>query len=138
MRKLVSVVVILGLGFLAYDRWNLTGPAAPDSSITEAFETRSSDVPVTGSGEVLRILADDVNGDRHQRFILRLDSGQTLLVAHNIDLAPRLPGLNAGDVVEFSGEYVWNDQGGVIHWTHKDPRGQHQAGWLKLKGKTYQ
>jgi Protein of unknown function (DUF3465). len=51
-------------------------------------------------------LPDDEQGSRHQRFILRLASGRTLLVAHNIDLAPRIDGLQVGDQVAFSGEYI--------------------------------
>lgn len=143
MRKILSILVVLGLGYLAYGKFNPGVPAgqqvvASDPVIARAFENRQSDVLVEGSGEVIRILADDTEGDRHQRFILRLDSGQTLLVAHNIDLAPRLSPLQLGDVVEFSGEYEWNDQGGVIHWTHRDPQGRHRAGWLRLRGETYQ
>jgi hypothetical protein len=57
------------------------------------------------------------NGSRHQRFILELGSGQTLLVAHNIDLAPRLPALAVGETVDFNGVYEWTPEGGVIHWT---------------------
>lgn len=75
---------------------------------------------------------------RHQRFILTLSSGQTLLVAHNIDLAPRLASLKSGDSVAFNGVYEWNAKGGVIHWTHRDRSGRHQAGWLKHAGQTYQ
>ncbi|QOY51204.1 DUF3465 domain-containing protein [Candidatus Sulfurimonas baltica] len=41
------------------------------------------------SGDVIRVLSDDNTGSRHQRFIIRLSSGQTLLIAHNIDLAPK-------------------------------------------------
>lgn len=111
---------------------------AADSVIAEAFASRRSNFLVEGQGEVVRVLSDDVDGDRHQRFILRLDSGQTLLVAHNIDLAPRLPQLKEGENVEFFGEYEWNEQGGVIHWTHHDPQGMHEAGWLKYRGATYQ
>jgi hypothetical protein len=95
-------------------------------------------VQVTGQGTVTRVLADDNDGSRHQRFILRLTSGQTLLVAHNIDIAPRVPSLAVGDVVLFYGVYEWNSQGGTIHWTHHDPDGQHVAGWLKRGGVTYQ
>lgn len=84
------------------------------------------------------VLADDADGSRHQRFILRLQSGQTLLVVHNIDVAPRLASLELGDSVEFNGEYEWNPHGGFIHWTHRDPSGEHQAGWLKHNGATYQ
>ena len=91
-----------------------------------------------GSGVVIRILSDDNDGSQHQRFILRLSSGQTLLIAHNIDLAPRVSGLREGDTVSFNGEYESNSQGGVILWTHHDPAGRHAGGWLMHKGRTYQ
>ena len=93
---------------------------------------------VEGQGEVTRILPDDNNGSRHQRFILRLADGHTVLIAHNIDLAPRVKNLNTGDSIAFYGEYEWNEKGGVIHWTHRDPAGRHVNGWLKHQGKTYQ
>ena len=85
-----------------------------------------------------RLLQDDVNGPRHQRFILRMPSGQTVLISHNIDVAPRVTGLSIGDQVRFKGEYVWSKLGGLVHWTHRDPAGHHVAGWLKYNGKTYQ
>ena len=66
------------------------------------------------------------------------ESKQTVLVVHNIDLAPRVDDLKIGDKILFSGEYQWNAQGGLIHWTHHDPRGRHTAGWIKHGGNTYQ
>ena len=87
---------------------------------------------------VKKLLPDDNEGSRHQRFILSLPSGQTLLIAHNVDLAPRIPGLQVGDAVAFSGEYEWNSPGGVLHWTHHDPQRRHPGGWLQHEGKTYQ
>jgi len=93
---------------------------------------------VHGRGTVSRLLSDDNDGSRHQRFILRPSTGRTLLIAHNIDLAPRLSSLRVGDSVSFYGVYEWNDRGGVIHWTHHDPRGRHPAGWLEHKGRRYQ
>ena len=110
---------------------------ATENDIEALFEQRRSDVQVRGAGSVLRTLSDD-EGSRHQRFILELPSGHTLLIAHNIDLAPRIDSLQKGDRVEFYGEYEWNDKGGVIHWTHHDPRGRHVAGWLKHQGRIYQ
>ena len=104
----------------------------------EAFADQQSGVAVKGAGPVARILGDDSLGDRHQRFILRLPSGQTVLIAHNIDLAPRVEPLAVGDTVAFHGEFEWNDKGGVVHWTHHDPQGPHEAGWLKHAGQTYQ
>ena len=111
----------------------------PDTdAIAEAYANHASGVQVVGEGAVSRLLADDEEGGRHQRFILRLASGQTILVAHNIDLAPRIDSLQAGDTVSFNGVYEWNDRGGVIHWTHHDPQGEHEAGWLRHRGRTYQ
>jgi hypothetical protein len=108
-----------------------------DDPLGRAFASRARDIQVEGEGKVIRILPDDLNGPRHQRFIVQLESGQTLLITHNIDIAPRIDELEVGDSVRFNGEYVWNEKGGVIHWTHHDPRGRHVAGWVKHNDKTY-
>jgi hypothetical protein len=116
-------------------------PAARDSNdaiLENAFVNRLSNLQVAGQGTVVKTLRDDTDGSRHQRFIVRLNSGRTLLVSHNIDLAQRIGSLRAGDTVAFYGEYEWNPKGGVIHWTHHDPQGRHSAGWIKHHGQTYQ
>ncbi|MGI9316994.1 MAG: DUF3465 domain-containing protein [bacterium] len=143
MRRVLSIVAILFVAFYAWNDLELTDRigvpiSSGDSVLEEAFEQRQSDLQVKGSGEVVKLLADDNDDSRHQRFILRLTSGRTLLVAHNIDLAPRITSLNIGDLVEFYGEYEWNSKGGVIHWTHHAPQGRHISGWLKHNGRTYQ
>lgn len=109
-----------------------------DATLARAFEQRARNLQVEGSGVVQKVLSDDNDGSRHQRFVVALASGQTLLIAHNIDIAPTVVGLRAGDGVSFSGEYEWNPEGGVIHWTHRDPDKRHPAGWLKHNGKVYQ
>ena len=108
---------------------------ANDYQLKQAFENHQSDLQIKGQGKVVHILPDDNKGSRHQRFLLKLNNQQTLLVAHNIDLAPRIPSLRVGDTVQFYGEYEWNKKGGVIHWTHKDPRNRHAHGWLKHNGR---
>lgn len=143
MKKLAAFVVVAFLALYAWqelgvgDRLRFATPGS-DFALANAIERRQSDVQVQGEGRVVRILPDDNDGSRHQRFILRLDSGETLLVAHNIDLAPRITSLRMGDSVEFFGEYEWNSKGGVIHWTHHDPRGAHIDGWLKHGGEIYE
>ena len=109
-----------------------------DRVLDKAFESRKTNFQVTGTGTVQRILKDDLEGSQHQRFLLALESGLTLLVAHNIDMAPRINALKIGDRVNFYGEYEWNEKGGVIHWTHHDPAGRHVGGWLIHNGKKYQ
>ena len=69
---------------------------------------------------------------------MRLASGRTILIAHNIDLAPRVESVREGAPISFYGEYEWNNKGGVVHWTHRDPSGRHRAGWIRYAGRTYQ
>ncbi len=109
-----------------------------DAILAKAYEEHATDLQVEGRGIVVRVLDDDVDGSRHQRFVVRLGSGQTVLVAHNIDLAPRVRGLRVRSSISFYGEYEWNEEGGTIHWTHIDPDGEHVAGWLRHGGRTYQ
>jgi hypothetical protein len=142
LRTLLVVALALAANYLLPA---LEAPAVSPSGggaeqlLAEAFAEQRSDVLVSnGSGRVQRVLADDNQGSRHQRFILELSSGQTVLIAHNIDLAPRIPRLRAGDIVEFAGEYEWNTNGGVVHWTHHDPAGRHPGGWLRHQGQVYE
>ena len=111
--------------------------AYANPQIDKAYQEKRSDVQVQGVGKVIKVLSDDNKGSRHQRFLLKLPSNLTILVAHNIDLAKRIDSLKEGDSVEFYGEYEWNNKGGVIHWTHLDPRGKHKDGWLKHSGIVY-
>ena len=148
MKKLI-LIFLIGLGaYTLYPAKNLQTTQVSqltsgaeysnsDETLQRAYKNRQSDIQIRGSGKVTRILSDDTKGSRHQRFILKLATGQTLLIAHNIDLAPRINSLNIGDRIEFYGEYEWNPKGGVIHWTHHDPKGRHADGWLIHNGKTY-
>ena len=147
MKRLPIIVGLALIAFLGARAAELSPHATTSSSVgvtqaedalSSAYKNHVSDLQVRGAGEVVRILSDDTDGNRHQRFILKTASGQTLLVAHNIDLAGRVGGLEVGDRVEFYGEYEWNAKGGVIHWTHRDPTGRHQGGWLKHNGRTYE
>ena len=126
MKKLLLVAVLF------------TGYTLFYSQYSYAFSIQENHSQISGQGIVIRLLPDDNNGSRHQKFIIKLPSGQTLLIAHNIDLAPKINALREGDAIQFYGEYEWNEKGGVVHWTHRDPKGAHQAGWLEHQGKRYQ
>lgn len=149
--RIISFLIALVLGYLGTTYFSKNSPSnqknhAPVESASSASnspppiqtENFTNNSEVQGKGTVVKILTDDNNGSHHQRFIIRLDSGQTVLVAHNIDLAPRIEVLNEDDTVVFKGVYVSNDKGGVIHWTHRDPEGRHEDGWLKRNGMVYQ
>ena len=100
-------------------------------SVLEAFQQKKSRVFLETSGSVIKLLPDDRQGSRHQRFLMKTDDGPTLLVSHNIDLSERVP-LKAGMTMQIRGEYIWNTKGGLMHWTHHDPRGRHEGGWIKI------
>jgi len=115
-----------------------SGPSRRSDPIVRAFEQRQKGVQVEGEGTVARLLTDDSLGLPHQRFIVALASGHTIMIKHNTQVGSRIEGLKPGDAISFSGEYMWNDLGGMVHWTHHDPEGKHQAGWIKHNGRTYQ
>ncbi|MET0660339.1 MAG: DUF3465 domain-containing protein [Steroidobacteraceae bacterium] len=150
MKKILPVLALL-IAVYAYQTFGHLeqSPRATNSAshsaanvsnahIDDAFRNRRSNIQVRGSGTVVKVLADDREGSLHQRFIVRLSSERTVLIAHNIDLAPRIENVRAGDPIEFSGEYEWNERGGVVHWTHDDPKRQHEAGWIRFHGQLYQ
>jgi hypothetical protein len=135
-RYLKSVFVLGCLLFLA----GCEPLSESDQILQDAYDNKTSDLQVNGSGEVTKLLDDDLNpdGGKHQRFIVTLDSGQTLLISHNIDIAPRVDVIATGNRIKFYGEYEWNEEGGVVHWTHRNTgSGNHPDGWLEYKGIKY-
>lgn len=112
--------------------------ANSDELLAELFVSHKSNLQVYGTGIVISILSDDLDGSHHQRFIIELKSKQTLLITHNLDLSPRIFALSINDRIEFFGEYEWNAEGGVIHWTHHDPLEIHVNGWIYHNNIIYQ
>jgi cytosine/uracil/thiamine/allantoin permease len=108
-----------------------------DRILAQAFKSKTSGFMVKFFGTVIRKLPDDTVGSRHQKFIVRLNSGQTLLIAHNIDLAPRVAHLKTSNTVSIYGEYIWNAEGGIVHQTHHNPGGTIGGGWIRHKGVVY-
>lgn len=109
-------------------------------AVLDAYAHERSDVHVEIEAVVTKLLPDDDEDDAHQRFIVRLEGfDHTILISHNIDLAPRVP-VGAGDRVRIKGEYEWTEQGGVIHWTHHNPNRnpRHPGGWIEHEGTRYE
>jgi hypothetical protein len=139
--RLLPFLIVLGLFVYQY---YLPDEQPVDHDITvagnivqQAYAAHRSGQWLETSGHVGRVLSDDNEGARHQRFILELDDGHTVMVAHNIDLAERIP-VHKGLALAVRGRYEWNDRGGVIHWTHHDPDGRMQGGWVMLGNVRYQ
>ncbi|PHS71089.1 MAG: DNA-binding protein [Methylophaga sp.] len=135
---LIIAFVIVSYFASKYSPESANPASAQQSNIEQLIQQHKSNVQVKITAQVFKLLRDDLDGSRHQRFLIKLSGGETILIAHNIDLAPRLDELEKGDIVTLHGEYEWNEKGGVIHWTHHDPAGRHIGGWIKHQGKTYQ
>ncbi len=107
------------------------------AEILQAQEAHVRKAEVTVEARVCQLLSDDTQGLPHQRFLIHLNNGSTVLVAHDTKLAPHVP-VSQGDLVRIHGEYIWNGRGGVLHWTHHSLNGRHEAGWIDYNGLRYQ
>jgi hypothetical protein len=142
LARITAVLLLLAAVALYeyYERGSLEEPSlnpfGPAGQLLEPSSALESGQWLVVEGTVGRILRDDNVGSRHQRFIIEVADRRTLLIAHNIDLARRVP-VESGDVVTIRGRYEANDRGGVIHWTHHDPDGFGPGGWIEHKGERY-
>lgn len=112
-----------------------------NDTVMQAFTAKQSERQVKGCGTIIKALPDDNEGSRHQKILIELagvSPKQTLLLVHNIDLAPRVAEVSRGTAISFYGEYVYNDKGGLVHWTHHDPAARHQGGWIESAGVRYE
>ena len=136
----IILFLILLLTVVSYFNKRIAKPPDQESTaqIQWAFANQKSEIQVRGSGVIIKTLKDDLKGARHQRFLVQVAQGQTILIAHNIDLAPRIDTIQKGETISFYGVYEWNNKGGDVHWTHHDPKRRHTDGWLKYHGKIYQ
>ena len=105
--------------------------------MTRTYNKSDSGEWIEAGGLVSRLLRDDAEGSRHQRFVLDLRNGQTVLIAHNLDLASRVP-LGLGDRVRIRGMYEWNELGGLVHWTHHDPLDIEDGGFIRYRTRLYE
>lgn len=101
-------------------------------SIEEAFHKKYTRIPLQAKGRVVKILEDDNEVPKHQRFIIEVHPDHTLLIAHNLDRGYRVP-VKLDDMVEVKGEYVWNKYGGLMHETHHHQESDyHDDGFISL------
>ena len=137
-RPLPKTLSLAGLCILGVA---LTACSAPNNrTVCNAHVEHRSHVETTASGTLVRILRQsDGQYGPHAQFLVRLDSScaLTVRVAANERFTGPLP-LRVGEHVLVHGEYEYYRSGGVIHWTHRDPRGHHDGGFIELSGRLYQ
>jgi hypothetical protein len=117
------------------------GGANPDNArALDAIANGRSGTEVTVEGAVVQVLATSGGTQgSHERFIVAVRAGsaeQDVLVADNISIGRAAP-VRRGDEVTVKGELAIDPSGPVIHWTHHDPRGRHESGFVRDNGVLY-
>lgn len=118
-------------------REELSEGSEEDAEVIQAVERRRRVDFVEGRGMVVtRLLPDDNSGLRHQKWIVRLSNGASMQAVYNLDLCERVD-LQVGDKVAMGGQFVWTNQGALLHWLHYDPRERRPDGYVEVNGKVY-
>lgn len=114
------------------------GPlATDDSDLIRAVRDRRSVFFVQASNVVVvKVLPDDTQGLKHQRWYVRLSDGSQVFAVYNIDQTARVP-VQVGQTMSLGGEFKWTDQGALIHWLHSDPSGRRPNGYVIVNGQKY-
>jgi len=137
LRSIVAVALVITASCAPAPPGTVTS-ATDNTAVQRAFERHAENLELTATGSVDRVLSDQEGpSGPHERFVVRLpDVGLTVLVEHNLSIAPRVP-VSVGQPIVVRGEYVWNTQGGFVHFTHHDPDGSHEAGYILYGGRRY-
>lgn len=110
---------------------------ASDSDIVRAVnDRRRVNYVEGGSMTVTKVLPDDEDGRKHQKWVVRLSNGNTMQAVYNSDMCPEVP-VKVGDVIAMGGMFLWTNSGPMLHWLHHDPRGNRPDGYVYVNGKYY-
>lgn len=111
--------------------------AVDDGQIIQAQSQQARKVELTVTAPIKKLLREEDYREPHQRFLLILSNGTTVLVANDLKYGTFAP-VQEGNVVRIHGEYIWNEKGGVLHWTHKSDEPNHESGYIDFNGMRYQ
>ncbi|MDP3509818.1 MAG: DUF3465 domain-containing protein [Candidatus Melainabacteria bacterium] len=111
--------------------------AVDDAQIIQAQSQQARKVELTVTAPIKKLLREEDYREPHQRFLLILSNGTTVLVANDLQYGTYAP-VQEGNVVRIHGEYIWNERGGVLHWTHKSDEPRHESGYIDFNGMRYQ
>ena len=119
-----------------------TGVTSDNGAVYDAWRAGRSHIEVIANGSVARMLGTHRGrSGNHEGFLLHLSGsagrGLTVRVEDNVDLTGPIP-LSEGQDVVVRGEYIFDERGGIVHYTHRDPRGRHISGYVLVDGKFYQ
>jgi len=104
--------------------------------ITSAWHKKSSNLLVEVDARVVLLLPNRDDIKKLQRFLVELENGHRLEVAHDLELSENVP-VGVSSLIRLKGEFDYNENGGLIHWTHADPAGNRDGGWIEHNDMRY-
>lgn len=131
----IALVLLIALGLVWQSRPGYEVKSG-FMALDEAHRYRQTGFMAEVDGTVARILMDDKEDRRNQKFTMRLGNGQMVLVIHDQETAGRVP-LSVGDSVLVRGEYVWTETGGTLRHTRRDYSARRLHGWIDHRGERY-
>ena len=86
---------------------------------------------------VSRILPDDTQGLEHERWYIQLSDGSVVFAVYNIDMNVERVPLVQGEKQDIGGQFIWTNNGGLLHWLHADPKNNRPDGFVIVNGHRY-
>ena len=121
----------------SFEKPSFVDEKASDNDIIRAVnDRRRVNYVEGGSMTVTRVLPDDDDGRKHQKWMVRLSNGKTLQAVYNSDMCPEVP-IKVGDVIAMGGMFLWTNSGPMLHWLHHDPRANRPDGYVYVNGNYY-
>ena len=136
----LSAIAIVLLGFgVASQVWQAPSSynAEPGFRVlADAYLNKKSGMMAEVQGQVTRLIMDEEESARVQKFVICAISGQSRLVTHDLSRSDRVP-VAIGDKVMVRGEYVWSEPGGTLICPTRDNGSGGRNGWIEHKGERY-
>ncbi|HIP75819.1 MAG TPA: DUF3465 domain-containing protein [Psychromonas hadalis] len=106
--------------------------------ITYLFNNQRGGEMVSSLGRIIKLLEDQTSPYLAQLILIRLNSGQKLIIKHNLKASTKIADLKVGEMIKFKGVYRWNSRGGMVVSTFENKQHPKRSGWVKFADKTYQ
>ncbi len=144
MHKILSLLLAVSFTFSASFSYSYQtqqprpGQITDDADLVRAARAQKRQHYIeAGNLVVTKILPDDRQGLKHQKWEARLSNGQKIQVVYNSDMGARVP-VEVGDQFGVGGEFVWGRQNvGIMHWLHEDRKDRRPDGYVYHEGQVY-
>lgn len=117
--------------------WAAPGDVHDDKQLQTAIQNKKNAYFVEAANlSVTQLLPDDTQGLPHQKWVATLSNGLKIQIVYNLNMGLKVP-IKVGDKFAVGGQFIWTDQGGLVHWTHEDPKQVRPDGYVMYNNVIY-